>query len=74
MGDRPAAAHYYRLNLERLDTDGHQAGSDTVDALLFIAEYKKVGGGQSCFWGGRQLLGGRGFRDRWVAVFRLPAT
>ena len=46
MGDRATAAHYYHLNLERLDAEGHAAGSDTVDALLFLAEYHKVG----CVW------------------------
>lgn len=43
MGDRPTAAHYYRMNLERLDAEGAAAGSDTVDALLFLAEFSKVG-------------------------------
>lgn len=43
LGDRPSAAHYYRANLERLDAEGAAAGSDTVDALLFLAEFSKVG-------------------------------
>ena len=42
MGDRPSAAHYYRANLDRLDAEGAAAGADTVDALLFLAEYSKV--------------------------------
>ncbi|KAI8473690.1 MAG: hypothetical protein J3K34DRAFT_518801 [Monoraphidium minutum] len=41
MGDAATAAHYYRLNLERLDAEGAAAGSDTVDALLFLAEHCK---------------------------------
>lgn len=41
LGDRATAAHYYQLNLERLDAEAAM-GQDAVDALLFLAEYSKV--------------------------------
>lgn len=42
QGERPAAAHYYALNLARLDAEG-LAGADATEALLYLAEYAKVG-------------------------------
>jgi hypothetical protein len=63
MGDRGSAAHYFRLNLSRLDAEGAAAGSDTVDALLFLAEYCKVGG---------VCVGGRAGGD-WQCIARRGA-
>jgi hypothetical protein len=42
QGERQTAAHYYALNLARLDAERVQGG-DVTEALLFLAEYTKVG-------------------------------
>jgi hypothetical protein len=44
LGERGAAAGYYRRNLDRLGAAGVH-GQDNIDALLYLAEYCKVGGG-----------------------------
>jgi hypothetical protein len=41
QGERAAAAHYYALNLARLDAEG-VTGADATEALLYLAEYAKV--------------------------------
>jgi hypothetical protein len=41
QGQRSAAAHYYALNLARLDAEG-VTGTDATEALLYLAEYAKV--------------------------------
>jgi hypothetical protein len=41
QGERAAAAHYYALNLARLDAEG-VTGTDATEALLYLAEYAKV--------------------------------
>jgi hypothetical protein len=41
QGERSTAAHYYALNLARLDAERVQGG-DVTEALLFLAEYTKV--------------------------------
>jgi anaphase-promoting complex subunit 8 len=40
MGQRDEAAHFHRLNLQRLDDD-HAEGSELVEALQFLAQYAK---------------------------------
>ncbi|WIA34840.1 hypothetical protein OEZ86_013138 [Tetradesmus obliquus] len=40
QGERATAAHYYALNLARLDAERVQGG-DVTEALLFLAEYAK---------------------------------
>ncbi|KAF6260843.1 POT family-domain-containing protein [Scenedesmus sp. NREL 46B-D3] len=40
QGERATAAHYYALNLARLDAERVQGG-DVTEALLFLAEYTK---------------------------------
>lgn len=56
MGDHASAAHYYRANLARLDAEGAPAGSDTVDALLFLAEHCKVRAALVCLLAAWSLL------------------
>lgn len=41
LGQQQAAAHYFALNLQRIDAEG-LTGSDLVDALQYLAEYYKV--------------------------------
>ena len=41
-GETDKAAHYYRTNLERIEAE-NISGSDQLDALLYLAEYAKVG-------------------------------
>ena len=38
------AAHYFRMNLERIEAE-NITGSDQLDALIYLAEYAKVTGG-----------------------------
>ena len=40
-GDAEQAAYYYEMNLQRMDAE-QVAGSEAVDALLFLAAYHKV--------------------------------
>jgi hypothetical protein len=42
MGQRLEAAHYHRLNLDRIDGEG-LSGQDAVEALTFLADFHKVG-------------------------------
>lgn len=39
MGERDQAAHYFLLNLERVEADGLSNSSDAVEALQFLADY-----------------------------------
>ncbi|KAF8061421.1 APC8 [Scenedesmus sp. PABB004] len=41
QGEAGQAAHYYALNLARLDGEG-AGGADVTEALLFLAEYAKL--------------------------------
>ena len=41
-GDVEQAAYYYEMNLQRMDAE-QVAGSEAVDALLFLAAHHKVG-------------------------------
>ena len=41
-GDAEQAAYYYEMNLQRMDAE-QVAGSEAVDALLFLAAHHKVG-------------------------------
>ncbi|KAI3429609.1 hypothetical protein D9Q98_005695 [Chlorella vulgaris] len=43
MGQRLEAAHYHRLNLDRIDGEG-LSGQDAVEALTFLADFHKDGG------------------------------
>ena len=40
-GDAEQAAYYYEMNLHRMDAE-QVAGSEAVDALMFLAAYHKV--------------------------------
>lgn len=40
-GDAEQAAYYYGMNLQRMDAE-QVAGSEAVDALLFLAAHHKV--------------------------------
>ncbi|PSC70628.1 anaphase-promoting complex subunit 8-like [Micractinium conductrix] len=40
QGQRSDAAHYHRLNLERIDAEGI-SGQDAVEALTFLADYHR---------------------------------
>ena len=40
-GDAEQAAYYYEMNLQRMDAE-QVAGSEAVDALLFLAAHHKV--------------------------------
>ena len=42
LGQRDQAAHYHKLNLDRIDAEGI-SGQDAVEALTFLAEYHQVG-------------------------------
>ena len=42
QGQRDQAAHYHKLNLDRIDAEGI-SGQDAVEALTFLAEYHQVG-------------------------------
>ena len=39
-GNHKAAAHYYRLNLDRLENEGADT-ADMVEALLYLANFYK---------------------------------
>jgi anaphase-promoting complex subunit 8 len=43
MGQREEAAHFHRLNLQRLD-DEHAEGAELIEALQFLAQYAKESG------------------------------
>jgi hypothetical protein len=43
LGQRLEAAHYHRLNLERIDREGI-SGQDAVEALTFLADFHKARG------------------------------
>jgi hypothetical protein len=57
QGERSAAAHYYALNLARLDAEG-ASGADATEALLYLAEYAKV-----CWQSGGGAVKGGGWLD-----------
>lgn len=40
-GERGEAAHYFRMNLQRIDEQGN-AGQDAVEALQFLGQYSLV--------------------------------
>ena len=42
-GQREEAAHFHRLNLQRLD-DEHAEGAELIEALQFLAQYAKESG------------------------------
>jgi len=44
LGQKKEAAHYYALNLQRVEGEGQSSGQDALDALSFLASYYRETG------------------------------